>query len=144
VTIAGIGISGERDMSGLPAVLIVDDDTIHQTVTGAMVEKMGYPVLAACDGVQASAVFDEHEERIGCIMLDIHMPNMNGIEFLRHLRRMGKEVEVIIVSGYLDDAKRSQLEPLYPWGYLKKPLDFEMLFKKLTDCPGMGIASTGS
>ncbi len=130
-------------MSGLPAVLIVDDDTIHQTVTGAMVEKMGYPVLAACDGIQALAVFDEHEERIGCILLDIQMPNMSGIEFMQHLRRMGKEVEVIIVSGYLDDAKRSQLEPLCPRGYLKKPLEYEVLLEKLTDCPGMGIASTG-
>ena len=138
-----VSVFQEKAMSGLPAVLIVDDDTIHQTVTGAMVEKMGFPVLAAYDGIQALAVFDEHEEHIGCILLDIHMPNMNGIEVLRHLRRMRKKVEVIFVSGYLDDAKRNQLEPLCPWGYLKKPLDFKMLLEKLTDCPGMGITSTG-
>ena len=124
-------------MSGLPAVLIVDDDTIHQTVTGAMVEKMGYPVLVAYDGIQALAVFDEHEEHIGCILLDIHMPQMSGIEVLQHLRRMRKKVEVIIVSGYLDAAKRNQLDQLCPREYLKKPLDFEILLDKLTDCPGM-------
>lgn len=129
-------------MSELPAVLIIDDDAIHQTVTGAMVKKMGYPVLAAYDGIQALAVFEEHENRIGCILLDIHMPHMNGIEVLRQLRGMRKTVAVIIVTGYLDDARYNQLDPLHPWGFLTKPMDFEVLLSTLTDCPGMGAIST--
>jgi len=71
------------------------------------------------------------------------MPHMNGIEVLRHLRRMAKDVAVIIVTGYLDDARYNQLAPLRPWGYLKKPMDFEVLLSTLTDYPGMEAISTG-
>ena len=129
-------------MSGLLAVLIVDDDSIYQTVTGAMVKRMGYSVLAAYDGAQALTIFAEHEQRIGCILLDIHMPNMNGIEFLQHLRSKNENVGVIIVSGYLNEAKREQLAPLSPREYLKKPVSFEVLTAKLQECMEAAGASS--
>lgn len=129
-------------MSGPLAVLIVDDDTIYQTVTETMVKKMGYPVLTANDGEQALTVFDEHEQSIGCILLDIHMPQMDGIEVLRHLRSQQKNVEVIIVSGYLDETKRKQLDPLTPREYLQKPVSFDLLTATLHDCLGNAGASS--
>lgn len=132
----------EMNVSGILAVLIVDDDTIYQTVTGAMVKKMGYPVLNAFNGAEALAVFNEHEASIGCILLDIHMPHMNGIEFLRHLRSQQKNVEVIIVTGYLNEAKREQLAPLSPREYLKKPVDPDVLQTKLQECMEVAGASS--
>lgn len=129
-------------MSETLTVLIVDDDTIYQTVTETMVKKMGYPVLTANDGEQALTVFDEHEQNIGCILLDIHMPQMDGIEVLRYLRSRQKDIEVIIVSGYLDKAKREQLDPLTPREYLQKPVSFDMLMTKLHDCLGAAGASS--
>ena len=129
-------------MSGLLAVLIVDDDTIYQTVTSAMVNKMGYPVLNAYDGAEALTVFSEHEQNIGCILLDIHMPHMNGVEFLRNLRNQRKNVEVIIVTGYLNEAKREQLAPLSPRECLKKPVGPDVLLTKLQECMEAAGASS--
>lgn len=122
----------ESSLPQLPAVLIADDDNIHQAIISAMVKKMGFAVFAAYDGIQAVETFEKHEESIGCILLDIQMPNMNGIQVLEHLRKVGTEVPVIIVSGYLDKAKREQLDSLYPQGYLSKPIDYQLLSEELT------------
>lgn len=92
-------------MSQLASVLVVDDDNIHQAVTKAMLKKKGFPVLAAYDGPQAISTFKEHESAIGWILLDIHMPNMDGVEVFQHLRDVSKDVQVIIVSGYINQAK---------------------------------------
>lgn len=118
-------------MSRHHAVLIADDDAIQQAVIGAMVNKMGFTVLAAYDGIQAIQLFEEHEGNICCVLLDIQMPKMNGIEVLKNWRKMGKDVAVIIVSGYLDTAKRAQLAPLHPRGYLIKPVYYQELSAEL-------------
>jgi CheY-like chemotaxis protein len=121
-------------MSQLPAVLIADDDDVFLTVIESMVQMLGYPVLTAHDGIEAITVFKKHAKDIGCVMLDIQMPRMNGVVTLRHLREMGENVPVIIASGYLDDTNLKQLEALNPAGYLQKPVFFQALSGLLTKC----------
>lgn len=124
-------------MPTLPAVLIVDDDSIYQLITSNMVKKMGMTALAASDGIEAIQTFEEHEERVCCILLDIQMPNMCGIQTLKHFRKKGTDVPIIIVSGYLDKTKREQLDTLRPSGYLTKPIDFQILSDKIKSVIGI-------
>jgi CheY-like chemotaxis protein len=114
-------------MAKLPSVLIVDDEEIFLNVAKSMVKMLGLPVMTAYDGNEAIAIFQEHADDIGCIVLDVHMPRMNGIETFRHLKKMRKNVQVIIASGVLDDGIRKQLDPLHPAGYLQKPVTYQQL-----------------
>ena len=117
-----------------PAVLIVDDDDIFVSVTESMIKMIGLPVMKAHDGLEALSIFQKHSDAIGCVMLDIQMPRMNGITAFQHLKKLRGNVQVIIASGYLDDTNRKKLAPLHPAGYLKKPISYHDLSDLLTKC----------
>ncbi len=121
-------------MAQIPAVLVVDDDDVFLSVVESMVQMLGYPVMTACDGIEAISIFQEHANEIGCIVLDIQMPRMNGIMTFQHLKEMRDNVRVIIASGYIDDNNLKQLDPLEPVGYLQKPVFFKALSDLLTEC----------
>lgn len=110
-----------------PAVLIVDDDRIYLTIAEAMVKRMGYPVMVAGDGKEAISLYEKHADDIGCVLLDIQMPRMNGIAVLEHLRKIREDARVIIVSGYINLANRERLDPLHPLEYLNKPVEYQTL-----------------
>lgn len=118
-------------MSEQPAVLIVDDDDIYLSVAKAMVKKLGYLPLTARDGLEALSIFEENQDKIGCILLDIQMPGMNGIVTLQNLRKISEEAKVIIVSGYITDENRKKLDPLHPLEYLTKPIGYHDFADKL-------------
>ncbi len=117
-----------------PYVLIVDDEAIFLKIAKAMVKRLGFPVLTAHDGIEAIALFQEHIDDIGCIVLDIYMPRMDGIETFRHLRQMHSNVQVIILSGHVDEKSREQIDPLLPVEYLHKPLSYRQFSDLLKTC----------
>ena len=121
-------------MSQRAAVLIVDDDNIFLTITASMVKKMGFQTMTAHDGIEAIAVFQKHADEIGCVILDIQMPQMNGIAAFQQLRNIRGDIQVIIASGYLDKTNLEQLALLHPVGYLKKPIAYQTLSDTLTEC----------
>lgn len=121
-------------MSQYPTVLIADDDDISLTITESMVKTLGFPVMTAHDGIEAITIFEKNADDIGCVILDIHMPRMNGIMTFRHLRNMHDNVQVIIASGDLNGANRKHLDPLHPAGYLKKPVSYHALSDLLKKC----------
>ena len=121
-------------MSQQRMVLIVDDEDICLSITSKMVEKIGLPVMTARDGIEALEIYQQHGHEIGCVLLDIQMPRMNGIETFRRLKSICGNVQVIIASGYLYTANQSLIEPLKPAGYLKKPITFDDLSVMVTKC----------
>lgn len=111
-------------MPSQPFVLIVDDEVICQTIVSAMVERIGLTPLTARDGREAVDIFARHRQEICCILLDLQMPRMNGMDACRLIREMDADMPVIFASGYLDADNRALLEPLHPTGYLRKPVGF--------------------
>ncbi len=127
-------IKRRGNMSQITTVLIVDDDDVFLKITESMVKMLGYPVMTAGDGVEAIEIFKKHAYEIGCVVLDIHMPRMNGIETLQNLREIRENVQVLIASGYLIETNLAQLTPLQPAGYLKKPVSFDTFSEILKKC----------
>ncbi len=121
-------------MSEQAVVLIVDDEEICLAITSEMVKKVGLPVLTARDGIEALSLYQQHGHEIGCVLMDIQMPRMDGIETFRHLKKLCEDVQVVITSGYLNSANQELLEPLNPAGYLKKPISFKNLSAMLMKC----------
>ena len=109
------------------------DDNIYLKITESMVKKIGYPVLSARGGNQAISVFEKYSEDIACILLDIHMPQMNGVEALQKLRENCANAIVIIVSGYLSRDHKKRLTHLSPVTLLEKPVTYAILSHTLTE-----------
>jgi DNA-binding response OmpR family regulator len=91
------------DPSPVSTVLVVDDDEDVGQLMQDFLEAQGFKVLRAFDGRAALAL--HRDEEIDCVLLDIMMPGMSGIDVLRRLRTTS-EVPVIIVSARMEDSDK--------------------------------------
>ncbi|MFC1748091.1 HD domain-containing phosphohydrolase [Pseudomonadota bacterium] len=107
-------------------ILTVDDDALLRTSIIAYLEDFGYLALGANNGLSGLALF--RKEQPDLVLLDLRMPEMDGIELLPILVKEAPETPVIIISGMgtLDDS--IQALRLGAWDYLTKPIhDFALL-----------------
>jgi twitching motility two-component system response regulator PilH len=141
---AGIGLKelfarrrsgGEESnsVSGVPhngaTVLVVDDSRTMVHAMASFLERYGYRTLSAFDGVQAVAAARAHAPDL--ILMDIVMPNMNGFEATRTLRKdpATRDIPVIIVSASEKPTDRVWGTRLGAKGYLAKPIHKTALLK---------------
>lgn len=105
-------------------VLVVDDSKLMHKMYEVMLRQ--YPLVYALDGREALARLEEHQD-VDLVLLDINMPNMNGLEFLGELRadsgKSGIAVVVISTEGREEDTARG-LEAGAA-AYIKKPFHRE-------------------
>jgi len=107
--------------SGGGTVLVVDDEAEMRLVVAAALGRVGLGVVQARDGMEALRQFREHRERIRLILMDLTMPNMDGEEACRELRRMGAAVPIILSSGFSETEAQHRFDDLGLAGFLQKP-----------------------
>ncbi|SON56089.1 Sporulation initiation phosphotransferase F [Hartmannibacter diazotrophicus] len=83
--------------SRLLNILVVDDDLIVRNAIRATLMLEGHEVKTASNGLEGLLLFDDH--RFDLAILDIFMPEMEGIETLRHLRERTPNTKVLAISG---------------------------------------------
>jgi len=129
---AGEGLAeGKKHWSGSGTVLLVDDEETVLSIGKRMLERLGYDVLIAFDGLEALEIFRKHSDAIDLVILDLTMPHLDGEEAFRELRRVREDVCVLISSGYneQDVIQRFAGKPLA--GFLQKPYVFSDLESKI-------------
>lgn len=110
-----------------PKILVVDDESDIRMLLRAVLSVSGFVVEDARDGVEAVERLAERD--FDLVISDIYMPNMDGIQFLRHMRENDISVPVVIVTASTDE--KDILEG-YNWGanyYVTKPFDNERLLE---------------
>ncbi|MEO8081198.1 MAG: response regulator [Caldimonas sp.] len=111
-------------------VLVVDDVADAAEALGMGLELDGYKVRIAHDGRQALAVVEEF--RPHCVLLDVHMPGIDGSELSQRLRtRYGDDLVLVAVTGWSEDDERVSKTFACVDHYLKKPVDPAELRKVL-------------
>jgi two-component system, cell cycle sensor histidine kinase and response regulator CckA len=93
-----------------------------------MVEAAGFHVLQAVDGRHGVEVFNENQNEIRAVVLDMAMPNLNGREAFAEMRRIRPDVKVLLVSGF---SEHDTFDGPSPSGFLQKPFRSEDLSGKL-------------
>lgn len=85
-----------------PRVLVVEDDQhIHQLLVTLMRDE-GYAVVEAWDGAEACAMIDQHrapDAPLAVVLLDMMLPDMDGLQVLQHLRAQGTDVPTVALSA---------------------------------------------
>jgi two-component system chemotaxis sensor kinase CheA len=121
-------------------VLVVDDSKLMHKMYEVMLRQ--YPLVYALDGRQALERLREHPD-VDLVLLDINMPNMNGLELLAELRANGErqDVTVVIISteGREEDAARG-LEAGAD-AYIKKPFHSEEILDVIQRLEAKGSAA---
>ena len=88
-------------------------------------------MLTAEDGRQGLEVFRQHQGEIVVVLLDMTMPNMNGEECFRELKRIRPDVKVLLSSGYTEDDATSSFSGLGLAGFIQKPYAADHLHHSL-------------
>lgn len=122
---------GEQDGPATGTVLLVDDEDMVLDLCSAMVERLGYRVFTASDGKEALDVFQKHAGEIDCVILDLTMPRMDGIEAFERLKRIRSDIKVIVSSGYSGQEVEHRLQGKEPAGFIKKPFELNVLRNEL-------------
>jgi CheY-like chemotaxis protein len=107
-------------------ILLVDDDAMVLDVIGIIIKGLGYSVLVAKDGIDAVRIFIQHQSNIVCVLSDLTMPNMDGMQIMIALRKISPKIPVIISSGFHDEERiNNRIES--PNAFLRKPYDIKQL-----------------
>ncbi len=112
--------------------LIIEDDPMTRLMLKRLLTRFfPHNVLEAADGEAALALLER--ERPVIIFSDVHMPNMDGVEFLSRLRAMPEyaTLPVVMISSVKDRELVLKLVDLKITDYLVKPLDLEQTFRRL-------------
>jgi FixJ family two-component response regulator len=106
-------------------ISIVDDDEPYRESMRKLVTLLGYAVEAFPSAVDflASSFLPE----TACLVADVHMPEMTGVELHGRLTKLGYAIPTILVTAYPDEVVRDQALKDGVVGYLSKPVDDEEL-----------------
>jgi CheY-like chemotaxis protein len=110
-------------------ILVVDDDVSVQKSMRSLLESHHYTTLVANDGLEASQRYRRYQDDIGLVILDVMMPNMDGISLVQSLKSINSTIKIIAVSGL-----PTNREPVLAAGadaFLAKPYSFESLLEKV-------------
>jgi chemosensory pili system protein ChpA (sensor histidine kinase/response regulator) len=103
--------------------MVVDDSLTVRKITSRLLEREGYEVLTAKDGLDA---LEQMQERLpGVLLVDIEMPRMDGFDLTRNLRgdARTRHLPIIIISSRTAEKHRAQAAQLGVNAFLGKPYD---------------------
>ena len=109
-------------------VLVVDDDGMNLTRTRVILGKE-YDVLLANSGIEALAVL--RDKKVDMVLLDIDMPEMNGIETFERMKRFAANVPVIFLTASGLEQDVVSAIKLGAVNYLKKPFEPQELIRRV-------------
>jgi CheY-like chemotaxis protein len=112
-------------MSPARRILVVDDEEEIVQVLSEYFIQQGYAVETAANGTEALAALAR--QRADVVLLDIDMPELNGIQVLRRLRELDSAIPVIMVTANQDQALAEESLRLGALAYVEKPFDFVAL-----------------
>ncbi len=109
-------------------ILVVDDNREVTNVTaGSILPSLGYSSLVAYGGRSALEIILEHHQHISLMLVDMQMPDLNGLELLRKIRELGYEIPAILITAHGSEQVAVDAFRLGVRDYLRKPLEIDTL-----------------
>lgn len=106
-------------------ILIAEDEESNYLLLKTILQKR-CNLFRARTGVEAIQIYKEHPE-VNMILMDIKMPEMNGIDTVREVRKLSKDVPIIMQSAYVFDSDMEKAEQAGASGFLTKPISVKLL-----------------
>ena len=102
-------------------ILVVDDEPMIRRIFERLLSEEGYTVLTASNGKEGLEVV--RKKSLELVILDLKLPDMSGIDILRRIRRLRKNVEVIVITGHGTMKTVRAAMGLGAYDYITKPFD---------------------
>ncbi|WP_114769976.1 response regulator transcription factor [Microvirga subterranea] len=106
-------------------IVIVDDDQSAREATGDLVRALGFQAVEFCSA--ADLLKSEERGRMTCLIADVQMPGMNGLDLYLQLSASGTPPPTVLMTAYRDEAMRERAVEAGVDFYLEKPLEADQL-----------------
>jgi two-component system, NtrC family, response regulator AtoC len=110
-------------------ILVIDDEKAIRDVLEAFLTKKGYEVVVASSAEEGIEKVRTEKPRV--ILLDIRMPGMSGVDAIKRIREIDKDVGILMATAVLDEEIARQTIKLGASDYIIKPFDLNYLEKSL-------------
>ena len=119
--------------NGRPRILIVEDERLLLKPVASLLADEGFDVVGAADGVEALEIYRRQPRAIALVILDVHLPGLDGFQVFRRMKELDERVAVLFVSGNVVEPSRHALIASGARGYLPKPYRIETLVAKIRE-----------
>ncbi|MBU1218625.1 response regulator [Myxococcota bacterium] len=121
-------ITSDGDITtGEGTILLIEDESILSKVAQTMLSECGYHVITASDGDQGIKAWKNNRNEINLILLDLVMPVKNGAEVFKEIRETDPGLPIVLMSGFIQDPRITELLEQGAMGFLKKPFTIDSL-----------------
>lgn len=112
-------------------ILLVDDEPDLLAVNSKLLSVSGFEVSTTTSGQEAAKLVAR--EKIDLVILDMMMPQIDGVETLKRIRAARSDQKVVILSGFSEGDKIAEVRQLGVLAFLKKPFESATMVKTLRD-----------
>ena len=133
-----------QDWKGSGTVLVVDDEGTVRKMAAMMLGTTGFETITAADGMEAVELYKRNRGKIVAVLLDMTMPKMDGRECFEALRRIDRDVRVILSSGYSEQEAVNPFASHGPAAFIQKPYTLAALRATMRDVLSAGTAQATS
>jgi len=123
----------EVTLTGSGKVLVVDDERVIRKTGKMLLERMGYEVFLAENGLEAVKMYQNMGDTIDLVIMDMIMPEMNGREAFFRIKELDNDSKIVISSGFTKDESLDDLKCLGLSGVIRKPYRSAELSQLLKD-----------
>jgi signal transduction histidine kinase/ActR/RegA family two-component response regulator len=120
---APLPVSEPQMLEGKETILLVDDEELVRLVARAVLGYRGYHIMEAIHGLDAVEKYQANIGKIDLVLMDLHMPRMNGWDALARIREIDPAAQVIMLSGGSTDDLPDSLKQLGAAAILQKPFE---------------------
>src|SRR5262245_25999004 len=133
---------GPTVLGQAPVISIIDDDASVRLATSRLVRSLGYitHALASADEFLRSPQVNA----TSCVIADVHMPGMDGVELQSHLRAQGSRLPIIFITAFPNESVRARALEGGAVSLLTKPFDAATLIRSLDVALGRAGAGIGN
>lgn len=118
---------------GYETILLVDDEDIVINVGKEMLKKIGYKVLIARGGKAAVELYEDNQDEIDMVILDMIMPDVGGGEAYDRLQKINPDIKVLLSSGYSINGQATEILNRGCDGFIQKPFNVKDLSQKIRE-----------
>lgn len=108
-------------------ILVVEDDMMFRKVISSILEDEGAELFIAEDGRAALKILEEQKGAFKLMISDVRMPEMDGIELLKHVRTGYPDIKVLFLTGFSESLDTREAHRLGAQGLLSKPFKLNSL-----------------
>jgi FixJ family two-component response regulator len=139
VVLGGGEIGEGEPLAEAPLISIVDDHALTRETIRDLVRSLGFSALTFASAesfLQSSSIAETR-----CLVLDVQMPKMSGLDLQDHLSRNGFDIPIIFVTAYPDDSTKARALSAGAICYIEKPLGLQGVC--FSDCLHAAFSRSG-